>query len=157
MDIPMDKLRLIVQKNPRILLYSLDDNLIPKLIFYLIMTLGMDLKQVQRTLLSYPYILDYNLDRHTLPITKYFVQDLEVSPTEFRGILLKFPTLTSCQNPNCRRLSHANSVDWAQVKRVLYQPSVLDSTGNLAFGLISACRVCLADRLRALWRECQPC
>jgi hypothetical protein len=93
MDIPMEKLRPIVQKNPRILLYSLDDNLIPKLIFYLIMTLGMDLKQVERILLSYPYILDYNLHRHILPITKYFVQDLDVSPAEFRGILLKFPRI----------------------------------------------------------------
>jgi mTERF domain-containing protein len=135
----MDKLRLIVQKNPRILLYSLDDNLIPKLIFYLIMTLGMDLKQVERTLLSYPYILDYNLDRHILPITKYFVKDLEVSPTEFRGILLKFPRLLTHSLSKIKHvvgyLRYELGLTGAQVKRVLYQaPQVigLNTEGNLA-------------------------
>jgi hypothetical protein len=139
LDIPMDKLRLIVQKNPRILLYSLDDNLIPKLIFYLIMTLSMDLRQVERTLLSYPYILDYNLDRHILPITKYFVQDLEVSPTEFRGILLKFPRLLTHSLSKIKHvvgyLRYELGLTGAQVKRVLYQaPQVigLNTEGNLA-------------------------
>jgi hypothetical protein len=139
LDISMEKLRLVVQKNPRILLYSLDDNLIPKLIFYLIMTLGMDLKQVERTLLSYPYILDYNLDRHILPITKYFIQDLEVSPTEFRGILLKFPRLLTHSLSKIKHvvgyLRYELGLTGAQVKRVLYQaPQVigLNTEGNLA-------------------------
>jgi hypothetical protein len=139
MDIPMAKLRLIVQKNPRILLYSLDDNLIPKLIFYLIMSLSMDLKQVERTLLAYPYILDYNLDRHILPITKYFIQDLEVSPTEFRGILLKFPRLLTHSLSKIKHvvgyLRYELGLTGPQVKRVLYQaPQVigLNTEGNLA-------------------------
>lgn len=139
MDIPMENLRLIIQKNPRILLYSLDNNLIPKLIFYLIMTLSMDLKQVERTLLAYPYILDYNLDRHILPITKYFVRDLEVSPAEFRGIMLKFPRLLTHSLSKIKHvvgyLRYELGLTGAQVKRVLYQaPQVigLNTEGNLA-------------------------
>jgi mTERF domain-containing protein len=138
MDIPMDKLRIIVQKNPRIMLYSLDDNLIPKLIFYLIMTLSMDMKQIQKLLLSYPKILDYNLDRHTLPITRYIIQDLEVSPIEFRGILLKFPRLLTHSLSKIKHvvgyLRFEVGLTGSQVKRVLYQaPQVigLNTDGTL--------------------------
>jgi hypothetical protein len=138
MDISMEKLQLIVKKNPRILLYSLDDNLIPKCIFYLIMTLSFDLKQVEKILLSYPKFLDYNLDRHILPITKYFVKDLEVSPTEFRGILLKFPRILTHSLSKIKHvvgyLRFEVGLTGQQVKRVLYQaPQVigLNTDGTL--------------------------
>lgn len=125
MEIPMRNLRAIVKKHPRILLYSLDDNLIPKLIFYLIMTLHMELDQVQKLLVTYPTILEYNLDRHILPITEFFVKDLSYQPAEFRSILLKFPRLMT---HSLRKIKHLVGylrfelgLTGSQVKRVLYQ------------------------------------
>jgi mTERF domain-containing protein, mitochondrial len=125
LEIPIDKLRVVVNKNPRILIYSLDNNLIPKLVFYLILTLHMEANQVLRILLSYPAFVDYNFDNHILPISQYFLRDLECSPTELRSILLKFPRLVSYSLQNIKRtvgyFRYQISMTGSQVKRVLFQ------------------------------------
>lgn len=122
---PKEKLRIVVQKNPRILLYSLRDNLAPKLVNYFIMTLQMEPKDIVKLLVTYPQVLDYNLDRHILPITYYFLNDLDYSVHEFRAILLKFPRLLT---HSLRKMKHVVGylryelgLDAAGVKRVLYQ------------------------------------
>lgn len=137
-EIPLEKLRQIVQKHPRLLLYSLENNLIPKLIFYFIMTLHMKPNHVHKILLTYPALLDYNLDRHILPISRYFMNDLEVSPTEFRGIILKFPRLLTHSLIKIKHvvgyLRFELGLSGSQVKRVLYQaPQVvgLNAENNL--------------------------
>ena len=138
--VPKDKLRVAIQKNPRILLYSLQNNLVPKLVNFGIMTLHMEpSKDVTKLLTTYPQILDYNLDRHILPITYYFLNDLDYSVHEFRVILLKFPRLMT---NSLRKMKHVVGylryelgLDAAGVKRVLYQaPQVLglDMEGNIA-------------------------
>jgi len=137
MQIPRNVLaHKIVAVNPRILLYSLDQNIIPKLIFYGIMTLQMDLKHVQKLLATYPQFMNYNLDRHILPITRYFLKDLEFSPTEFRSMLLAYPRIITHALTKIKYmvgfLRYEVGLSGTQVKRVLYQaPQVLgmkDST-----------------------------
>jgi mTERF domain-containing protein len=131
LDISAPALRQIVQKHPRILLYSLDDNLIPKLIFYCISTLHMTTDQVQKMLLQYPdAILKYNLDRHILPITSYFLKDLDMSAIEFRGILLKFPRIMTHSLVKIKHvlgyLRYEIGLSGHATKRILYQaPQVI--------------------------------
>jgi mTERF domain-containing protein, mitochondrial len=129
-SIPLDMLRVIVQKNSRLLLYSLEENLVPKLIFYLTMNLHMDKNQMKRLLLSYPQMLDYNLEKTILPITAYMMQTLGFSPTEFRQILLKFPRLVTYSLYKIKHvvgyLRYELGMEASQVKRVMYQaPSVI--------------------------------
>jgi mTERF domain-containing protein len=130
LKIPLTKLRRIVQKHPRILLYSLENNLIPKLVVYLILTLSMEPSQVQRLLLSYPAFLDYNLENHILPISRYLVQELGYCPAELRSILLKFPRLMTYSLANIKHtagfLRYEVGLTGVQVKRVLFQaPQVI--------------------------------
>ena len=96
--------RRIVQGHPRILLYSLDANLVPKLIFYCISMLGMTATQVQKLLVDYPAFLSFHLDRHILPITNQFNQDLDMSAHEFCGVLLKFPRVISYSLKKIKRV-----------------------------------------------------
>jgi mTERF domain-containing protein, mitochondrial len=129
-ELPLDKIKRIVQKNPAILLYSLEKNLVPKLVYYMIMKLQMSTAQVQKLLLGYPQILDYNLDRAILPTTLYFVNDLDFSLAEFRNILLKFPRIVT---HSLRKIKHTVGyfrfelgMPASQVKKVLYRaPAVL--------------------------------
>eukprot|EP00527_Entomoneis_sp_CCMP2396_P005092 CAMPEP_0198146132 /NCGR_PEP_ID=MMETSP1443-20131203/27601_1 /TAXON_ID=186043 /ORGANISM="Entomoneis sp., Strain CCMP2396" /LENGTH=334 /DNA_ID=CAMNT_0043809979 /DNA_START=1 /DNA_END=1002 /DNA_ORIENTATION=- len=130
MEIPRDVLATIVTKNPRMLLYSMDYNLVPKLIFYCIMTLDMNPDHIRKLLTSFPQFMDYNLDRHTLPISRYFIKDLEFSPSEFRCILLAYPKLVSNSLSKIKHmvvfLRYEIGLTGTQVKRVLYQaPQVL--------------------------------
>eukprot|EP00550_Attheya_septentrionalis_P001302 CAMPEP_0198287720 /NCGR_PEP_ID=MMETSP1449-20131203/6431_1 /TAXON_ID=420275 /ORGANISM="Attheya septentrionalis, Strain CCMP2084" /LENGTH=680 /DNA_ID=CAMNT_0043985711 /DNA_START=56 /DNA_END=2101 /DNA_ORIENTATION=+ len=124
-EIPLNVLRKIVKKNPLILLYSVDNNLRPKLIDYFIMKLCMSPVDVQRILLAYPAIMNYRLEEHIMPITRYFVADLEFSPMEFRNILLKFPRIMTY---SLRKIKHVVGylrfelgMNAVQVKRVLFQ------------------------------------
>ena len=131
LEFPLDGLREVVKKNPRVLLCSLEKNLRPKLQFYLIMTLGMDIPTVQTILRKYPQILNYNLENHILPITRYFVQDLLFSNQEFSKILLKFPRLVSWSLYKIKHvvgyLRFELGMDASQTKRVLYQaPQVIN-------------------------------
>jgi len=96
-------------------------------------------KDVVKLLATYPQILDYNLDRHILPITTYFINDLDYSVHEFRVILLKFPRLMTYSIEKIKYvvgyLRYELGLNADGVKRVLYQaPQVLglDMEGNVA-------------------------
>lgn len=138
-SISIEDLQSIIQKNPRLLLYSLRDNLEVKLISFFIMRLRMEPKHVLKILKSYPLIMDYNLENHMLPIARFFLSELEFSPIEFRGILLKFPRLMTRSTFKIKHvvgyLRYQLGMDAVQVKRVLFQaPQVvsLDTEKNLA-------------------------
>jgi hypothetical protein len=125
-----DDLKSIVLRHPRILLYSLDQNLIPKLVFFCLITLRMETFQVSRLLKAYPEFLGYNLDRHILPISRYFLQDLDYSTPEFTKILLTYPRLVTNSLTKIKHvvgyLRFEQDLSAAQVRRVLYQaPQIL--------------------------------
>lgn len=135
-EIPMEKLRMIVKKNPLILLYSLEKNLIPKLVYFMLIQLQMTTAQVTKVLLAYPQILNYSLDRSIQPTTQYFVKELEFSNTEFAVILLRFPRLFTV---SLRKIKHAVgyfrfelNLSPFQVKRVLYRaPGLLSLNADV--------------------------
>lgn len=131
LQLPLDCFREVIKKSPRVLLCSLEKNLRPKLQFYFIMTLGMDIPTVQTILRKYPQVLNYNLENHILPITRYFVHDLLFSNQEFSKILLKFPRLVSWSLYKIKHvvgyLRFELGMDASQTKRVLYQaPQVIN-------------------------------
>ena len=128
--IPIKDLQTIIRKNPRIMLYSLMDNLQPKIISFLIMRLYMDPKDIVKLLTSYPAIMDYNLENHMLPIARYFLTELEFSPMELKKILLKFPRLMTHSMFKIKHvvgfLRFQLGMDADKVKRILYQaPQVI--------------------------------
>jgi len=130
MQIPAEDLRQIVMRHPRILLYSLENNLIPKLVFYCLMTIHLEPTQVTKLLRSYPNFIGYNLENHILPITRYFLKDLDFSIPEFQKILLNFPRLMSNSLTKIKHvvgyLRFETDLCATQVRRVLYQaPSLL--------------------------------
>jgi mTERF domain-containing protein len=129
-----DQLRGIIKKNPRLLLYSVDMNLIPKLVFHLILTLNMEPSKVRKIIISYPNYLDYNLDEHILPITRYFIQDLEYSSNEFSVILYKFPRVMTNSLRRIKSvvgyLRYQVGLSGTQVKRLLYQSPQIVSLRN---------------------------
>jgi mTERF domain-containing protein len=125
-----DDLKSIVLRHPRILLYSVDQNLIPKLVFFCLITLRMETFQVSRLLKAYPEFLGYNLDRHILPISRYFLQDLDYSTPEFTKILLTYPRLVTNSLTKIKHvvgyLRFEQDLSASQVRRVLYQaPQIL--------------------------------
>jgi mTERF domain-containing protein len=129
-----DQLRGIIKKNPRLLLYSVDMNLVPKLVFHLILTLNMEPSKVRKIILSYPNYVDYNLDDHILPITRYFIQDLEYSSNEFSVILYKFPRVMTNSLRRIKSvvgyLRYQVGLSGVQVKRLLYQSPQIVSLRN---------------------------
>lgn len=135
-QIPLTDLRKIIKKNPRILTMSVDQNLQPKIIFYFIMTLYMGTDEVKKLLLSYPLILNYNLENHIQPITRYFLS-LDFSPYEFSRMLLRFPRLLTYSLAKIKHvvgyLRFELGLEANDVRRVLYQaPQVLSlTTDNL--------------------------
>jgi mTERF domain-containing protein len=137
MEIPPDKLRLLIQKNPRILLKSLDENLRPKLIFFFIMTLNMEPQEVLKILLAYPRILEYSLDNHLRPIVQYLIS-LDFSAREVARMLLKSPRLVTHSLFKIKHvvgyLRFELGLQAPDVRRVLYQsPQLVGlTTTNLA-------------------------
>jgi len=136
--IPIDDLQSIIQRNPKLLLYSLKDNLEVKLISFFIMRLRMEPRHVLKILKAYPFIIDYNLENHMLPIARFFLSELEFSPIEFRAILLKFPRLMTHSTFKIKHVvgyfRYQLGMNAVQVKRVLFQaPQVvsLDTENNL--------------------------
>ena len=128
--IDKDDLKIIIQKNPAILLYSLQKNLQPKIISLFIMRLRMESTHITKLLKSFPFVMDYNMDNHLLPITRYFLTDLEFSDREFRSILLKFPKIYSYSLFKIKHvvgyLRYQLGMDASQVKRILFQaPQVI--------------------------------
>lgn len=125
MKIPISDLKEIILRNPKILLYSLKNNLQPKLISFFVMRLQMEPSHIVKLLRSFPFIMDYNLDDHMLPIARYFLTELEFSPMELRKILLKFPKLMT---QSMFKIKHVVGyfrfqlrLDAADVKRMLFQ------------------------------------
>ncbi len=128
--IPKDELKQIIQKNPNMMFYSLQENLQPKLISLFIMRLRMDSTHIRKVLKSFPSIIDHNLDNHLLPITCYFLNELEYSPMEFRSIVLKFPKVYSHSLFKVKHvvgyLRYGLGMNALQVKRILFQaPQVI--------------------------------
>jgi mTERF domain-containing protein len=109
------------------------------------MTLGMDLKQVQ----GRPYLTPiFWITTWMAHLTTQSTLSRSSQSDRIRGILLKFPRLlTSCQNPNVivGYLHYELQLTGAQVKRVLYQaPQVI---GLLAGNLASKVEFLRATRL----------
>lgn len=132
LEIPMQDLRKIIKKNPRILTMSVDNNLQPKLIFYFIMTLYMRPAEVRKLLLNYPKILNYNLEEHIKPITRYFLS-LDFSALEFARMLQKFPRLVTYSLYKIKHivgyLRFELGLDAHEARRVLYHaPQVVSLT-----------------------------
>jgi len=146
--IPKDDIRTILKKNPRILLMSVEENLQPKIIFFLIMTLRMTPKDVRTLLLKYPGFLNYNLDNHILPMIRYFLS-LDISAREISLILLKFPRLVTNSLVKIKRtvgyLRYELGLDADGVRRILYQaPEIvglsstnLQSKVDYLFGIVA--------------------
>jgi mTERF domain-containing protein len=139
-EISVEDLRKMVTKNPRMLLMSVDHNLQPKLIFYFIMTLYLRPVEVQKLLMSYPRILDYNLDRHILPITRYILS-LDVSPQELGRMVLKFPRLFTYSLPKIKHvvgyLRFELGLEATDVRRILYQaPQLVSLTTDTLQGKV---------------------
>lgn len=135
----LEELRELYEKNPKLLLYSLDGNLREKIVFFFILQLQMEPKHVRKILLSYPQVMDYNLDNHMKPIAEYFMSDLDFSAVELRSIILKFPRLFTHSLVKIKHvvgfLRYELALDGQQVKRVVFQaPQILglDTEGTLA-------------------------
>ena len=134
--IPRDDVRKIVKTNPRILMMSVNQNLQPKLIFFMIMTLRLSSHDVRKILLKFPNVLNYDLENHILPITRYFLS-LDINSSEVSSMLLKFPRLVTNSLSKIKYvvgyLRFELGLDADGVRRILYQaPQVLSlSTNNL--------------------------
>ena len=131
--ISLPDIRTVVQKNPKILLMSVEQNLTPKCVFYFIMTLQMDTKDVGKLLKKYPQILDYNLEHHTLPIHHYFLS-LDFSTYEFSRIIQKYPRLITYSLIHIKRrigyLRFELSLEANAIRRILYQCPQIVSLGQ---------------------------
>jgi len=121
----LPELQNLYEKNPRLLLYSLDDNLREKIVFFFILQLQMETKDVRKLLKSYPQVMDYNLDSHIKPIAEYCMTEMGFSSTEFASIILKFPRLFTY---SLFRIKHVIgylrfelNLNPSQVKRVIFQ------------------------------------
>eukprot|EP00551_Chaetoceros_affinis_P006443 CAMPEP_0203686204 /NCGR_PEP_ID=MMETSP0090-20130426/48944_1 /ASSEMBLY_ACC=CAM_ASM_001088 /TAXON_ID=426623 /ORGANISM="Chaetoceros affinis, Strain CCMP159" /LENGTH=280 /DNA_ID=CAMNT_0050555425 /DNA_START=819 /DNA_END=1658 /DNA_ORIENTATION=- len=65
------------------------------------------------------------MDNHLLPITRYFLTELEFSPMEFRSIVLKFPKIFSHSLFKVKHVvgyfRYELGMNASQVKRILFQ------------------------------------
>ena len=50
---------------------------------------------MRKLLLSFPQVMDYNLENHLKPIADYYISDVRFSATEFGSIVTRFPRLFS--------------------------------------------------------------
>ena len=132
-EISLPNIRTIVQKNPRVLLMSLEQNLTPKCVFYFIMTLQLETKDVGKMLLKYPQILDYNLEHHILPIHHYFLS-LDFSTHEFSRIIQRYPRLITYSLIHTKRrigyLRFELYLEADAIRRILYQCPQIVSLGQ---------------------------
>ena len=134
----VEELRTLYQKNPRLLLYSLDANLREKIVFFFILQLHMEPKHVRKILLAFPQVMDYNLENHIRPIAEYFTAELDYSSTELGRIVTKFPRIFSYSLFKIKHvigfLRYELELNPRQAKRIIFQaPQVvgLDTDGNL--------------------------
>jgi len=132
LEIPLDVFREIVMKNPTILLSSLEMNLRPKLIFYLILNVGLDVKQVQTLLRRFPHFTVQNLDNKILPTQRYFCEELNFTKAEYGKILLKDPRII--QHSLVNKIKHVVGylryelgLSSSEVRHILYNaPQVMN-------------------------------
>ncbi len=137
-EFSLEELQRIYEMNPRLLMYSLDENLREKIVFFFILQLHIEPENVRKVLLSFPQIMDYNLDNHLKPIADYYISDLRFSATEFGSIVTRFPRLFSY---SLFKIKHVTGflrfelgLDATQVKRVIFQaPQIigLNTEGTL--------------------------
>ena len=137
-EFSLEELQLLYEKNPRLLLYSLDENMREKIVFFLILQLHIEPEQVRKLMLSFPQVMDYNLPNHLKPIAEYYMADLGFSASELGSIVTRFPRLFSY---SLFKIKHVTGflrfelgLDANQVKRVIFQsPQIvgLDTEGNL--------------------------
>jgi len=154
MEFTLEELRSLYRKNPRMLLYGLDGNLREKLVFFFILQLRMDPDQVRKILLSYPQVMDYNLQNHMKPIAEYYMTELEFSAAEFGAIVQKFPRIFSYslfkQKHVTGFLRYELELDARQAKRVIFQaPQVLGLSNEALLGKLHFLR----DRLELTEEE----
>ena len=133
-----DQLQRLYEKNPKLLLYSLDPNMREKIVFFFILQLHIEPENVRRLMLSFTRVMDYNLENHMKPIAEYYISDVRFSATEFGSIVTRFPRLFSY---SLFKIKHVTlflrfelGLDATQVKRVIFQaPQIvgLDTEGNL--------------------------
>ena len=132
-ELSLPEIRKMVQKNPRILLMSVEQNLTPKCVFYFIMTLQMNTKDVGKLLIKYPQILDYNLEHHITPIHHYFLS-LDFSSYEFSRIIQRYPRLVTYSLIHIkRRIGYLRFGLYFQadaIRRILYQCPQIVSLGQ---------------------------
>lgn len=126
----LEELRLVYKKNPRLLLYSVDDNLREKIVFFFILGMRMEPEHVRKILLAYPQIMDYNLVNHMKPIADFFTTELKFSDAEFGSIILKFPRIFSYSLFKIKHvtgfLRYELELDPRQTKRIIFQaPQIL--------------------------------
>merc|ERR1719253_392434 len=98
----------------------------------------MEPEHVRKILLSFPQVMDYNLENHMKPIAEYFITELKFSAIELGSIVLKFPRLFSYSLSKIKHvtgfLRYELDLDPRQAKRVIFQaPQLigLDTEGNL--------------------------
>lgn len=137
-EFSLEELQRLYEKNPKLLMYSLDENLREKIVFFFILRLHIEPENVRKVLLSFPQVMDYNLENHLKPIADYYISDVRFSATEFGSIVTRFPRLFSY---SLFKIKHVTGylrfelgLDATQVKRVIFQsPQIvgLNTEGNL--------------------------
>ena len=125
-----EELQRLYESNPKLLMYSLDGNLREKIVFFFILQLRMETKDVRKILLSYPQVMDYNLENHMKPLAEYCMTELEFSGDEFGSIILKFPRLFTYSLFRIKHvigyLRYELELEPRQAKRVIFQaPQIL--------------------------------
>lgn len=137
-EFSLEELRRLYEQNPKLLLYSVDDNLREKIVFFFILQLHIEPENVRKLMLSFPQVMNYNLENHLKPIAEYYISDVRFSATEFGSIVTRFSRLFSY---SLFKIKHVTGylrfelgLDANQVKRVIFQaPQIvgLDTEGNL--------------------------
>jgi len=137
-EFSIEELQTLYEKNPKLLMYSLDENMREKIVFFFILRLRIGPENVRKLLLSFPQVMDYNLENHLKPIADYYISDVRFSATEFGSIVTRFPRLFSY---SLFKIKHVTGflrfelgLDATQVKRVIFQaPQIvgLNTEGNL--------------------------
>mmetsp|Transcript_806 Transcript_806/g.1932 ORF Transcript_806/g.1932 Transcript_806/m.1932 type:complete len:897 (+) Transcript_806:281-2971(+) len=130
MQFSQDELQRLFLKNPLILLYSVEENIKNKIVFFFILQLNLEPVDVRKILLKFPQVVDYSLESHLRPLFEFFTLDIKFSAAEFGVIVLKFPKLFSYSLFKAKHvtgyLRYELGLNARQTKRVLFQaPQVL--------------------------------
>jgi len=120
-----ESLRKVVLEQPRLLTYSLQFNLRPKIVGFFMERLDMTFSHVERMMKAFPKILDYSLQDNMLPVAQFFVSDLGYSTMEFRSIMLKCPRIVTYSMDKVHQvvsyLRDDLGMNPRQLKRIFFQ------------------------------------